>query len=728
MADAVALQQIVGDHGSDDNFQVQATSPVLNQGNPQSYSYAEPAPNGGRVDLGAFGNTAQTAVSAAQVVQVLSPSGLEKYQLGQQVTINWQSAGLTTLAPVALIDAGGSGSDNFGPDQFETAGYPYSQTFTNAVNTSGVTYPAPQAVYQSYSEANSGVGNNLAYHVSVPDGVYTVQLDFVEPYQYEAVGSRVFDIQLQGTTVQSKYDIRAAAGAPFTATAKTYTVTVSGGQGLNLNLVNDAYDPAVLAGLEIYAVNPLGVTSPTVNLDLSADGGQTWTSIATGLGMDHFGRGNYLWTIPTTLTPGSQYLVRVTSNDGQHAQGISTQDFLIANNGHAYYVNDGSTTGDVYTTAVGDDANSGKTPNAPMASLRALLAAYNFSPGDVIYVDNGNYTVLQNIALLPQDSGVTIIGPTQGAATFNRHNANSQAYVFQLEGADNATLNQLGITGGYDGIYASSTAGSTGFALENSTLFANYSCGIDLESGNTQTTISGNTVYGVPSGPSAQQQSIGIYIADSYVTISGNTVYHDGSIGIEATSALNDTISNNTVYANPTGIYSYSSYNSTLSNDILVIGNIVHDNTSAGINGYDSVITSNQVYNQVASNGYGIEDYNSVVEYNVVYTNTTGISDENGVSINNNRLYNNSSVAISLYNGTVPVFSNQIYSNAEGIETTYYYDGKIYDNLIYAKRHPDHQQHDLRAACQWCASQEQLARRDSFQQHHLCARCLRHRR
>ena len=54
-----------------------------------------------------------------------------------------------------------------------------------------------------------------------------------------APGQRVFDIDLQGSTVESGYDIFADAGAANTATAQTFTVTVTGGQGIQLSLVND---------------------------------------------------------------------------------------------------------------------------------------------------------------------------------------------------------------------------------------------------------------------------------------------------------------------------------------------------------------------------------------------------------------------------------------------------------------------------------------------------------
>ena len=38
------------------------------------------------------------------------------------------------------------------------------------------------------------------------------------------------------------------------------------------------------------------------------------------------------------------------------------------------------------TTAAGNNANSGKSQDAPMASLRALLAAYDLDAGDTILI------------------------------------------------------------------------------------------------------------------------------------------------------------------------------------------------------------------------------------------------------------------------------------------------------------------------------------------------------
>ena len=78
---------------------------------------------------------------------------------------------------------------------------------------------------------------------------------------------------------------------------------------------------------------------------------------------------------------------------------------------HEFYVNDSSVDGDVFTTAPGDNANTGKSPDQPMASLFALLAAYDLGPGDVVYVDTGHYQLLRNTLITQNDSGVRIQGP-----------------------------------------------------------------------------------------------------------------------------------------------------------------------------------------------------------------------------------------------------------------------------------------------------------------------------
>ncbi len=274
------------------------------------------------------------------------------------------------------------------------------------------------------------------------------------------------------------------------------------------------------------ADNSSGVPAPTFDLELSGDGGASWTPLAAGLAVDRYGRGRFQWSIPGGLPEGNQYLVRVQANDGLQPQGVSDQPFQITNAGHDYYVNDNSTAGDAFTTAVGDNANSGKSPAAPMASLQALLNAYSLQAGDVVHVDTGTYLLYQNIVLGPQHSGVRIEGPSTGVALLNRGNTNTNAYAIDVQHAANVTIDHLSITGGYVGINAANGSQSTGLTISNSVIFGNYNRGLSLGSTNDRATITGNTFYGVPGGSDFDDQNTSVFVQGANdLLVSGNQLF-----------------------------------------------------------------------------------------------------------------------------------------------------------------------------------------------------------
>ncbi len=705
-ADPAGVDGVLGDPsgvdgGADDNFHVLSTSLTIDAGDPTFAYLAEPSPNGDRVNQGADGNTAQAATSAAQTIQVLAPFGLEKVQVGQTVPISWQTSGLTASSPVALIDAGGGAvGDWVSGGGYQTSGEYYSSSFSNPVNTSGVTNPAPQAVYQGYASANYGVGNTLSYSLPVPDGTYTVRLHFADDSS-NGPDERVFDIDLQGSTVESGYDIFAAAGAANTATTQTFTVTVTGGQGIQLSLVNDSsiYNlPAILSGIEVTAANPLGTAAPTVSLQSSIDNGATWTTIASGLALDANGNGTYNWT-PTQASSGNTALIRVVADSNNQIQGTSAK-FLVAPISQNFYVNANPTSGGFFTTAGGNDANSGTSPDQPMADLTALFNAYTFGPGDVIHVDSGTYNLLQNVVIPAQDSGVTIEGPSDGSAILNRGSTLSSSDVIQLAGASNVTLENLQLTGGYAGIGGT---GSSGLTVTGSQIYGNSNAGVQLNGSNTGVELTDNDIYNdgeygvyldgandIVSGnmvTGGEYQEYGVYVDGPHYSISGNTVsgvyygiysYYGGTISGNTVSGSSNTgitaygdgepvtVSGNTVYANQTGIYA-DDYDAETP-DVLVT-----DNTAYG-------------------NSLGIEaDSGATATENVVHDNSTGIQLGSYYgspgSASDNRVYHNSNIGIFAY-GNGNVLGNTVYSNSIGIagQVKYYnyYNGQIANNLVYA--------------------------------------------
>ncbi|MDD3876450.1 MAG: HYR domain-containing protein, partial [Bacteroidales bacterium] len=130
-------------------------------------------------------------------------------------------------------------------------------------------------------------------------------------------------------------------------------------------------------------------------------------------------------------------------------------EFTFANK---YYVNDSSLANDIYTTAQGNDANSGTTPGAPKRTLGAAITTA--SAGDTIYIDAGTYTGTGNISLNITKS-VTIIGAGTGNTIFTSHTNNRfmsikannvsiynlQIYDFFYEGTGQAIMVDPNITG-----------------------------------------------------------------------------------------------------------------------------------------------------------------------------------------------------------------------------------------------------------------------------------------
>ncbi|MBK7765952.1 MAG: right-handed parallel beta-helix repeat-containing protein [Sulfuritalea sp.] len=261
-ADAIRVQRIVGDAGADDDFRLVAGSAGVDGGDPTMAYHREPLNNGARIDQGAYGNTADATPSPAPLVQVMGPAGYAKLEVGTPVTVEWHTAGLLASEPVLLMNVGNAGPvaggalGNWARNDYQSTYYSYT-SFTNAVDLSGVVNPAPAAVYQTMNISSGTVGERMAWDVPVPDGEYVVRLHFAEQYLYMGVGTRRFDIQVNGE--------------------------LSGWQ-------------AAISGIEIQRAVAGGDAAATVDLEASLDNGVTWQTIATAQTMDRFGNGRFTWT------------------------------------------------------------------------------------------------------------------------------------------------------------------------------------------------------------------------------------------------------------------------------------------------------------------------------------------------------------------------------------------------------------------------------------------------
>jgi len=152
----------------------------------------------------------------------------------------------TPLRLVTAVDAGGGASGTYLADTGFTGGR--AATSTNLINTSSVTNPAPQAVYDS-----ERVGN-FTYTVTglTAGSSYTVRLHFAEFY-WNAAGARSFNVLINNAQVLTNFDIFAAAGGRNVAIVRQFTAVADSSGRVTIQFVT-VTDNAKLSGLEILSV------------------------------------------------------------------------------------------------------------------------------------------------------------------------------------------------------------------------------------------------------------------------------------------------------------------------------------------------------------------------------------------------------------------------------------------------------------------------------------------
>jgi len=654
------------DRGADDNFHLQSTSPAFDAGDPTSVFVNEPSPNGGRINLGNFGDTPLADPSpSAQSVQITSPGSYQKLEVGHPYTISWQTAGVVASQPALLINAGGPAVGIWSASAFNNSNG-FSRTITNTIDTSGVTDPAPQAVYQSYIAGSGG----LSFQLAVPDGSYNLRLHFMDDVSY--LGKSVFNIEINGVVVKSAYDLYADAGAAYKVTALSFPVTASGGTGLSIALTGVSGFQTISA-IELDTANPNPMASPMAQLQVSTDSGATWTTIADNQPIDGYARGSFQWT-PTIATLGATALFRVSIDNATLA--ATSQPFAISNGGTDYYVNDSSQTGDSLTTAIGNNANSGKSPGAPMADIQAVLADYNPGAGDTIHVDAGTYNSVHDINLTAINSGLVIEGPSGANAIINRANVNDPTFNF-MAGASNITLDHLSITGGSAGVFADYTQNALNNTISNDKIFGDSEFGVYLGQGDNGWTITANSIHdNSGNGNSAR----GIDVENSQVAITNNNIFNEAQNGIYVADgqAFLGTITGNVAYANGVGIQG---------SNVTVTGNSVYNNSVDGIYiGSGSLAVGNTVFRQTAASADGILLIQGAeARSNVVYYNYNGIAGANStVTIDRNSVYSNTNFGVYLSGSNGSAIDNLIYANsAAGIVLTGSNGEQLYNNTVY---------------------------------------------
>lgn len=157
--------------------------------------------------------------------------------------------------------------------------------------------------------------------------------------------------------------------------------------------------------------------------------------------------------------------------------GIDWLESSILNNGNridfitpptVWYVNDNSTTGDVYTTSTGDNANNGSA-SAPFATI--AYAITQASAGDIIRVDAGTYTenvnVNKRVILVGAGIDQTIVTAATGSVPTITVSASGSSVEDRLVIRDMKVTGATGLINPGSGILVQSVSAQSNLTIES---------------------------------------------------------------------------------------------------------------------------------------------------------------------------------------------------------------------------------------------------------------------
>jgi hypothetical protein len=157
-----------------------------------------------------------------------------------------QASATTSACPTSSgvqINCGGPAVSPFLADADFSGGGTINHA--NTINLSGVTNPAPAAVYQT---ARTG---NFSYTFSgfTAGSSHTIRLHFAETF-FSTAGSRSFNVSINGTQVLTNFDVFAAAGAQNKAIIEQFTENASS-TGNYVITFTSVVNQSLVSGIEI---------------------------------------------------------------------------------------------------------------------------------------------------------------------------------------------------------------------------------------------------------------------------------------------------------------------------------------------------------------------------------------------------------------------------------------------------------------------------------------------
>jgi beta-glucanase (GH16 family) len=204
-----------------------------------------------------FANIIATDVSSATFTDVELTANTTYYY---QVTVTGlQSAESNPTAPAndttlvsetnggpIRIDTGGYGVENFDADTDFTDTNTNTNAWTVAIDTSAVTDPAPQRVYQTERWGPS----TYTIPTLTPEGSYRLRLHFCET-SFNGPNQRAFNVTVNGVQLLTDFDIFAAAGGKNKAVVQEFSVSADDNGQLVIQFIPGAHNNPSVRGIEL---------------------------------------------------------------------------------------------------------------------------------------------------------------------------------------------------------------------------------------------------------------------------------------------------------------------------------------------------------------------------------------------------------------------------------------------------------------------------------------------
>ena len=510
-------------------------SPAIDRGDPAAAFSLEPAPNGGFINIGAFGDTAQASESPIPYVILLAPNGGESALAGQSYIIKWRSEDTGSTVNIDLLEGSSPGTATLVENV--VTGAADSGTYTWSI-PSNTTPASNYYVRVTRTGSPSAMAESAAaFTIKAPVTTFYINDSTVAAGDYTtAPGSDANDGLSPATPM-----------ATIAALLQTYTL----GAGDTILVDNGTYN--IAGNIVLTAVNS-GLTIK----GFTGSGGSTVINRGNGAA------GSYVFNIQGATNVTLENLSITGADIGIYAANGAGSTGLTITNNQVYSNYDD----EIYLGT----GNSGATISGNQVYGQTAQSSADAG----ILVNGDSLTISNNVSHDNFWAGIYVEGSSSGTVSGNTAYDNT----YGIEANNVSVTGNITYSNSTDGILGTGTTSVTFNTSYNNTYgFTGNHAGIEMDSGSA----SDNVVYG---------NSRGIEVFGTNVALSNNLIYGNSAEGVYSGSSGTQLLGN-VIYSNGWGIQLEAGGNAIVENDL------IYNNTTGGIDFQESQLTPQIINNTI---------------------------------------------------------------------------------------------------------------------------------